>query len=197
MRILVGCETSGRVREAFRAKGHEAISYDLLPSDDNSPFHVQGDVLGALKEKWDMAIFHPTCTYLTNSGVTWLHRDITRWPKLFEGAEFFKVLLNADIPKIAVENPIMHKYSRSIIGVRPTQIIQPWMFGHAESKATCLWLKNLPPLVETNNVKKQFLALPKKEAQRLHYLPPGPERWKERSKTFQGIADAMADQWAR
>jgi len=140
-------------------------------------------------------IAHPPCTYLTNSGVTWLHKDIKRWPMLFESAEFFKKLLNAPIPKIAIENPIMHKYSKSIIGIHQTQVIQPWMFGHAESKATCLWLKGLDPLIETHNVKEDFLKRDKKEGQRLHYLPPSPERWKLRSTTFQGIADAMAKQW--
>jgi len=140
-------------------------------------------------------IAHPPCTYLTNSGVTWLHKDITRWPKLFEGAEFFKKLLDSKIPKIAVENPIMHKYAKSIIRVNQTQIVQPWMFGHPESKATCLWLKGLEPLKETNNVKEEFLKRDKRDAQRLHYLPPSPDRWKLRSTTFQGIADAMASQW--
>ena len=140
-------------------------------------------------------IAHPPCTYLTNSGVTWLHKDITRWPKLFDGAEFFKKLLDAPIPKIAVENPIMHKYSKSIIGAKQSQVVQPWMFGHPESKATCLWIKNLPLLIETNNVKEEFLKRDKKDAQRLHYLPPGPDRWKLRSTTFKGIAEAMAQQW--
>ena len=140
-------------------------------------------------------IAHPPCTYLTNSGVTWLHKDITRWAKLFDGAEFFKKLLDAPIPKIAVENPIMHKYSKSSLRVKQSQVVQPWMFGHPESKATCLWLKNLPLLIETNNVKEEFLKRDKKDAQRLHYLPPSPDRWKLRSTTFKGIAEAMAQQW--
>jgi len=140
-------------------------------------------------------IAHPPCTYLTNSGVSWLHKDIKRWPMLFDGAEFFKKLLNAPIPKIAIENPIMHKYAKAIIGVEKTQIIQPWQFGHPESKATCFWLKGLDPLKETNNVKEQFLKRDKKQAQRLHYLPPSPDRWKIRSTTFKGIAEAMAQQW--
>lgn len=195
MKVLVACEYSGKVREAFRKLGHDAWSCDLLPSDDNSPHHYQCDIFEVIDQGWDLMIAHPPCTYLTNSGVTWLHKDIKRWPMLFEGAEFFKKLLNANIPKIAIENPIMHKYSKSIIGVTQSQVVQPWMFGHPESKATCLWLKNLPPLIETNNVKEQFLKLPKKEAQRLHYASPGPDRWKLRSTTFQGIADAMASQW--
>jgi hypothetical protein len=195
MKVLVGCEYSGVVRSAFRKLGHDAWSCDILPSDDNSEFHLQCDVLTVLNQGWDLAIFHPPCTYLTNSGVTWLHKDIKRWPLLFEGAEFFKKLLNAPIPKIAIENPIMHKYSKSIIGTHQSQVIQPWMFGHTESKATCLWLKGLPLLKETDNVKEEFLKLPKKEAQRLHYLPPSADRWKIRSTTFKGIAEAIASQY--
>lgn len=209
MKVLIACEYSGTVRDAFLRRGHDAISCDLLPSDSPGP-HYQGDIFdffNPLKrldlqgggcrfyQEYDLMIAHPPCTYLTNSGVTWLHKDITRWPKLFEGAEFFKKLLNAPIPKIAIENPIMHKYSKSIIGTHQSQVVQPWMFGHAESKATCLWLKGLEPLKETNNVKEEFLKRDKKDAQRLHYLPPSPERWKLRSTTFQGIADAMASQW--
>lgn len=194
MKILIGCEYSGVVRDAFLKLGHDVMSCDLLPTDAPGP-HYQGDIFDVINEGWDMAIFHPPCTYLTNSGVTWLHKDITRWPKLFEGAEFFKKLLNAPIPRIAIENPIMHKYSKSIIGVQQTQVIQPWMFGHAESKATCLWLKGLPLLKETNNVKEEFLKRDKKDAQRIHYLPPSADRWKLRSTTFQGVAEAFASQW--
>jgi hypothetical protein len=194
MKILIACEYSGIVRDAFLRLGHDAISCDLLPTDAPGP-HYQGDVFDIINDGFDLMIAHPPCTYLSNSGVTWLHRDITRWPKLFEGAEFFKKLLNASIPKIAIENPIMHKYSKSIIGTHQSQVVQPWMFGHAESKATCLWLKGLDPLKETNNVKEEFLKRDKKDAQRLHYLPPGPDRWKLRSTTFKGIAEAMAKQW--
>ena len=195
MKVLVACEYSGTVRDAFISKGHEAISCDLLATDKPGP-HIQGDVLEVLKEKWDLIIAHPPCTYLANSGVSWLHKDPTRWGKLDEGAKFFKALLDADCERIAVENPIMHKYARERIGgVKYAQIVQPWMFGHAESKATCLWLKGLPNLVETNNVKELWKTLPKKEAQRLHYLPPSKDRWKLRSTTYQGIADAMAEQW--
>ena len=196
MKVLVACEYSGTVRDAFLRFGHDAMSCDLLPTDSPGP-HYQGDIFDIINDGWDLMIAHPPCTYLTNSGVTWLHKDIKRWPMLFEGAEFFKKLLNANIPKIAIENPIMHKYSKSIIGVHQTQVIQPWMFGHAESKATCLWLKGLEPLQETNNVKAEFLKKDKKEAQRLHYLPPSADRWKIRSTTFQGIADAMATQWSK
>lgn len=195
MRVLVACEYSGKVREAFRKLGHDAWSCDLLPADDDSPYHYQCDVLTLLDKGWDMMIAHPPCTYLTNAGVTWLHRQPGRWDKMREGAEFFKRLLEADIPLIAVENPIMHKYAVEIIGRRQDQVIQPWMFGHTERKGTCLWLKGLPPLTSTNNVKAEMLKLPKNQQQRLHYLPPSKDRWKLRSETYQGIADAIAEQW--
>ena len=195
MRVLVACEYSGTVRDAFIALGHDAMSCDLLPTDKPGP-HYQGDVFDIINDSWDLMIAHPPCTYLTNSGVTWLHKDPSRWDKLDEGAAFFKALLNLKIPKIAIENPIMHKYAKERIGnVKQTQIIQPWMFGHKEQKATCLWLKGLPPLTATNNVKEAMLNLPKHERERLHYLPPSPNRWKIRSTTFQGIANAMAIQW--
>lgn len=195
MRVLVACEYSGTVRDAFIALGHDAMSCDLLPTDKPGP-HYQGDVFDIINDSWDLMIAHPPCTYLTNSGVTWLHKDPSRWDKLDEGAAFFKALLNLKIPKIAIENPIMHKYAKERIGnVKQTQIIQPWMFGHKEQKATCLWLKGLPPLTATNNVKEAMLNLPKRERERLHYLPPSPNRWKIRSTTFQGIANAMAIQW--
>ena len=196
MRVLIGCEHSGVVRQAFRKQGHDAWSCDLLPSDDNSEFHIQGDVLDILGAGWDIAIFHPDCTYLTNSGVCHLHKDAKRWIKLFDGAAFFKKLLDCDIPKIAIENPIMHKYAKTLIGgVKQSQVVQPWMFGHMEQKATCLWLKNLPLLQETNNVKDEMMKLPKNERERIHYLPPSKDRWKIRSRTFQGLGDAMASQW--
>ena len=195
MKVLVACEYSGRVRDAFISKGHDAMSCDLFPTDVDGP-HYQGDVFDLDLTQFDLMIAHPPCTYLTNSGVTWLHRDPVRWARLDEGAAFFKSLLNAPVPRIAIENPIMHKYARERIGgVKQTQVIQPWMFGHMEQKATCLWLKGLPPLRETNNVKAEMMALPDNERQRLHYLPPSPDRWKLRSTTYQGIADAMADQW--
>lgn len=196
MRILIACEYSGKVREAFRALWHDAWSCDLLPADDDSPHHIQGDVLEVIGQGWDMMIGHPPCTYLTNSGVSWLHKRPARWAKLDAGAAFFKALMDADIPRIAIENPIPHKYAvERIGGVKYTQIVQPWMFGHTERKATCLWLKGLPKLTETDNVKEVMLTLPKRDQQRLHYLPPSADRWKIRSETFQGIADAMAAQW--
>ena len=197
MKVLVACEYSGKVREAFRKLGHDAWSCDLLPADDNSPYHYQCDVLTLLDKGWDMMVAHPPCTYLTNAGVTWLHRQPGRWEKVREGAEFFKTLLEADIPLIAVENPIMHKYAVEIIGRRQDQVLQPWMFGHTERKGTCLWLKGLPKLTPTNIVKEEMLKLPKNQQQRLHYLPPSKDRWKLRSETYQGIADAMAEQWGK
>lgn len=195
MRVLVACEYSGKVRRAFRKRGHDAWSCDLLPADDGSEFHYQGDVMDIINDGWDLLIGHPPCTYLCNSGVSWLHKQEGRWDKMRDGAEFFKLLWESDIPRIALENPIMHKYAKEIIGTNQTQLVQPWMFGHAESKATCLWLKGLNPLIETNNVKEKWKSLPKKEAQRLHMLPPSKDRWKLRSETYQGIADAMAEQW--
>lgn len=194
MKILIACECSGRVRDAFIAKGHDAWSCDLKPSETPGP-HLQKDVLQVLEDGWDMMIAHPVCKYLANSGASWLNKQPERWESMREGAEFFKRLLNAPIPKIAVENPIQHKYAREIIGAKQSQVIQPWMFGHPEQKATCLWLKNLPLLVPTNNVKEAMMRLPDNQRQRLHYLPPSPQREAERSRTFQGIATAMAEQW--
>lgn len=195
MKVLVACEYSGTVRDAFIRAGHEAMSCDILPTDKEGP-HYQGDVRDVLGDGWDLMIAHPPCTYMTNSGVTWLHKDPTRWERLDEAAAFFRMLLDAPIQHIAIENPIMHKYAKERIGgVKQTQVIQPWMFGHMEQKATCLWLKNLPALAPTNNVKAEMMALPVNERQRLHYLPPSADRWKLRSTTFEGIAQAMADQW--
>lgn len=194
MKVLIACEYSGRVRDAFTALGHDAISCDLLPSDKPGKHHT-GDVLELLNQGWDLMIAHPPCTFLTNSSVCHLHKDAKRWISLFDAANFFKTLLNAPIPKIAIENPIMHRYAKTLIGQQQSQVIQPWMFGHPEKKATCLWLKGLPPLEPTKNVKKEMEKLPKNQQQRLHYLPPSKDRWKLRSTTFAGIASAMAQQW--
>ena len=201
-KVLIACEESQTVCKAFRALGIDAYSCDLQePSGGHPEWHIQGDaVKEAYSGKYDMMIAHPTCTYLTNSGVCWLwnkdgSRNEDRWQKLKEGAEFFKTLLDAPIPLIAIENPIPHKYAVELIGRKYDQCIQPYHFGHTESKATCFWLKGLPKLKATNDVKEQWKQLPKNEAQRLHYLPPGPERAKLRSKTFQGVAQAMAEQW--
>ena len=197
MKVLVACEYSGRVRDAFIAQGHDAMSCDLLPTDAEGP-HYQGDVFDLDLASFDLMVAHPPCTYLTNAGVTWLHKDPSRWAKLDVGAAFFKALLNAPIPRICIENPIMHKYAKERIGgVKQSQVVQPWMFGHPEQKATCLWIKGLPLLQPTYNVKAEMDALPDNQRQRLHYLPPSPDRWKLRSTTFQGIADAMAAQWGQ
>ena len=195
-KILVACEESQAVTKAFRARGFEAFSCDIQPCSGGHPdWHIQDNVLNHLDRGWDLMIGHPECTYLANSGVSWLHKDPSRWDKLDLGAQFFKTLMESDIPRIALENPIPHKYAVERIGRKYTQIIQPWMFGHAETKATCLWLKNLPKLKETNNVKDYMLTLPRKERLRLHYLPPSKDRAKIRSKTYPGIADAIASQY--
>ena len=196
MKILIGCEESQEVCKAFRAKGHEAYSCDLQPCSGGPPeWHIQGDVLDVLNDGWDFMIAHPTCTRLCNSGVMWLDKR-NLWNEMYESADFFRTLLEANIKKICIENPIPHKYAvEAFGGYGYSQIIQPWMFGHPEKKATCLWLKNLPPLLATNNVKKEMERLPKNKQQRLHYLPPSKDRAKLRSKTYKGIAEAMANQW--
>lgn len=203
MRILVACEFSGVVRRAFRDLGHDAWSCDLLPADDGSKYHYQDDIRNALSRgkprddaDWDLMIAHPPCTYMANSGVSWLHRDPTRWEKLHDATEFFRLLWDAPIKRICIENPIMHKHAKERIGnLQQAQMVQPYMFGHLESKATCLWLKNLPLLVPTSNLKAETMALPAAERQRLHWLPPSADRWKLRSMTYPGIAAAMANQW--
>ena len=194
MKVLVACEYSGAVRDAFIERGHDAMSCDLLPTDVPGP-HYQGDIFDIIDQDWDLMVAHPPCTYLCNSGVSWLHKREGRWEQMKQGAEFFKRLLESDIPCIAVENPIMHKYAKAIIGRGPDQIIQPWMFGHKEKKATGLWLKGLPKLVPATNLKAETDALPIAEQQRIHWQAPGKDRWKIRSATFKGIANAMADQW--
>lgn len=170
------------------------MSCDLLPSDKPGP-HYQGDVFDIINDGWDLMIGHPPCTYLSNSGVTWLYKQADRWKQMIDGAVFFRTLLDSNISKIAIENPIMHKYAKQIIGVEQTQVIQPWMFGHMEQKGTCLWLKGLPLLVPTNDVKEEMMKLPKNERELIHYLPPSKDRWKIRSKTYDGIALAMSEQW--
>ena len=193
MRVLVACEFSGIVRDAFTARGHSAMSCDVLPTESDPINHWQGDVLDVLGWGWDLMIAHPPCTYLANSGVRWLYKDgepdEDRWLRMADGAEFFRALLNAPIPRIAVENPIMHKYAREIVGRGPDQYVQPWQYGHPETKATGLWLKGLPLLTPTNVVDGR--------EPRVHHASPGPDRWKERSRTLTGIAEAMADQWGR
>ena len=191
MKILVACEFSGIVRDAFIARGHDAISCDLLPTERPGPHH-QGDVLDILGDGWDMMIAHPPCTYLCNSGVRWLYnrdgsKNLDRWVKMENGALFFKQLLEAPIEKICVENSIPHKYAVIVIGRTYDQIIQPWQFGHPETKATCLWLKGLRKLGTTKLVAGR-------EA-RIHKMSPSKDRGRLRSVTMQGIADGMAAQW--
>ncbi len=195
MKVLIACEFSGTVRQAFTDLGHDAISCDILPTDRPGK-HYQGDVFDIIDDGFDMMIAHPPCTYLTNSGVCWLHKDAKRWLHLFDGAEFFKKLLDSNIPKKCIENPTMHKYAKRLIcDVNQSQVVQPWMFGHKEQKATCLWLHGLPNLTETENVKDEMMLLPKNQRQRLHYLPPSADRSKLRSTTYTGMAYAMASQW--
>jgi len=193
MRVLIACEFSGVVRDAFAARGHYAMSCDLLPTESPGP-HYRGDIRYQLDQGWDLMIAHPPCTYLANSGVQHLRSDRHRWYKMFDGAEFFQTLHRAPIPKICVENPIMHRYAKLICG-NQSQIVQPWMFGHLEQKATCLWLKGLPLLKPTNDVRREMMKLPVRQRQRLHWLGPSPNRQQERSTTFQGLAEAMAGQW--
>lgn len=195
MRILVACEFSGTVRDAFIRKGHDAMSCDILEGEGDGP-HYMGDIREVLYEEWDMVIAHPPCTYLANSGVSWLFRDETRWDKLDDAAAFFNMFLDLKVAKLCVENPIMHKYAVERIGGRKqSQVVQPWMFGHTEQKATCLWLRGLPKLEPTNNVKEEMMKLAPSERQRLHWLPPSKDRWRIRSTTYSGIAEAMAEQW--
>ena len=183
MRVLVACEYSGRVRDAFRAHGHDAMSCDLLPTEAPGP-HYQGPVEDVLNDGWDLMVAHPPCTYLARSGMHWTTRGL-RDPQLTEDAlNFVRLLMAAPIPRWCIENPI------SIISCRirkPDQTIQPWEYGHGETKATCLWLHNLPRLRPTNCVEGR--------EERVLLMPPGPDRWKERSRTYQGVADAMGQQW--
>lgn len=195
-RILVACEFSGTVRNAFNDRGYDAWSCDLLPDEHRSNKHITGDVRDVLGDGWDLLIVaHPPCTRLCSSGVRWLSspppgRTLeSMWAELDEGAELFSTLWNAPIPHIAVENPVMHKHAKERIAgyAAPAQSVQPWQFGHGETKRTCLWLRNLPALVPTDVVEGR--------QPRVHHMSPGPDRWRERSRFFTGIANAMADQW--
>ena len=196
MRLLVACEYSGTVRDAFIRAGHDAMSCDLLPTDAAGP-HYQGDVFDIINDGWDMMIAHPPCTYLSVSGMHWTARGL-RDPKLTEDAlEFVQRLMDAPIERIAIENPI------SVISSRirkPDQIINPWQFGHDASKRTCLWLKNLPHLIPTAIVEPRIVNGKKRWANQTdsgqNRLPPSDDRWKIRSETYTGIADAMAQQWS-
>ena len=192
MKILIACEESQAVCKAFRAKGHEAYSFDILPCSGGHPeWHIQGDVLPLLEQEWDMIIAFPPCTHLAVSGAAHFAKKIADGRQQ-QGIDFFMKFANAKCPRMAIENPIG---IMSRIWRKPDQIIQPWMFGYLEQKATCLWLKNLPKLKDTKNVKEEMMKLPVNKRMRLHYLPPSKDRAKERSKTFPGIAKAMADQW--
>ena len=189
MRVLVACEFSGIVRDAFLAEGHDAISCDLLPTESPGP-HVMGDVLEILEDPWDLIIAHPPCTYLCNSGVRWLYHDCAtgtateRWEKMRAATTFFWRFLENKAPRIAVENPVMHRHA----GIRlPDFTIQPWQFGDPETKRTCFWTRNLPPLIPTQIVSERNA--------KVHRMPPGPDRARERSRFFPGIATAMAEQW--
>lgn len=192
MKILIACESSGAIRNEFRRLGHDAWSCDILPADDGSEFHIQDDVLKHLDENWDLAICHPLCTDLAVSGARWFPEKIANGSQQ-KSIEFFMAMINAPIPRIAVENPIgimSTKYQK------PSQIIQPWYFGDPAFKATCLWLKNLPSLVPTNKLTPPEKGTEEyKKWSAIHLAPPGPERWKVRSKTFPGIAKAIAEQW--
>lgn len=193
MRVLIACEFSGTVRDAFIARGHDAVSCDLLPTESPGP-HIQGDVLPVLdREKWDLIIAHPPCTYLCHSGVRWLYKkgrrengtDLERFQKMWDAVRFFnKFLLKFDCDKVAIENPVMHGFAN----IRPFDFsVQPWQFGHPECKRTCFWTRGLPPLKPTKIVEGR--------KQRSANESPGPDRWKRRSRTLPGIAEAMADQW--
>lgn len=180
MRVLIACEFSGRVRDAFKEKGHDAWSCDLLESEREGK-HIQGDVRGVLKEGWDMVIAHPPCTYLASSGARWFKY---RKKEQEDALEFVWSLMSAPVQKIVIENPV------GVISTKirkPDQIIQPWMFGHGETKATCLWIKGLPMLKPTKIVDGR--------EGRVWRLPPSKDRWKDRSRTYEGIGFAMAEQW--
>lgn len=228
LRILIACEYSGTVRRAFSKRGHDVWSCDLLPSADRSNKHIVGDVRNYLNEGWDMLmVAHPPCTRLCNSGVRWLSEPPTRltaehysdaeirsyakmnraerlefmWLKLDEGAELFSALWNAPVPRIAIENPVMHEHAKKRIHnyAEFSQSVQPYQFGHRETKRTCLWLRNLPILqMTTPELELEYKAMSLEERRawaRVHNAAPGPARWAERSKFFDGIAEAMADQW--
>ena len=193
MKVLVACEFSQIVTQAFRKLGHDAYSCDILPTEGNSDYHIQTDVATILDQNWDLMIAHPSCQYLANSGVRWLYNsDKTinqdRYTNMIDACYFFNTLLNAPIPHICIENPIMHKHAKNYIHIPYTQIIQPYQFDEPYQKATCLWLKNLPPLIPSSNLTER--------KQQVHLESPSPDRWKNRSRTYPGIATQMAIQWS-
>ena len=205
LRVLIGCETSGVMRRAFAARGHEAWSCDLLPAEDGSNRHIRGDLRDHLADGWDMLVVcHPPCTRLCNSGVRWLHRPPARrtlaemWAELDEGVALFTACWRAPVDRVAVENPVMHRHARDRMPPdlpRP-QIVQPWWFGDPAFKATGFYLRGLPPLSHTSRLvpPKPGTADPKAWSA-VHRAPPGPDRWRFRSRTFAGIAEAAAAQW--
>lgn len=208
MRVLIAQEFSGVVRDAFLARGHEAVSCDLRPTERPGPHH-QGDVRPLLRERWDLIIAHPDCTYHTNASVRWfttipkkpkpgIYYGPARWQPWRAAVDWFNMYLELDhVPRVAIENPIMHKYSREAVRVPYTQIIQPWMFGHERLKATCLWLKGLPELQPTKVLTPPTDPAERRKWAEVHQERPGPERQKNRSRTYQGIAAAMAEQWGQ
>ena len=194
MRVLIACEFSGTVRRAFQALGCEAWSCDLLPSDDDSPFHLQGDALYHMQDQWDLMIAHPPCTFLASSGLHWNTRRPERAQQTDQAIAFVLALSEAPIPRIAIENPIGCLSTR---WRKPDQIIQPWMFGDDASKATCLWLKGLPLLTPSNELPGGKTARRANQtASGQNKLGPSPDRWKQRSVTYPGIAAAFAAQWS-
>jgi len=192
LRVLVACERSGVMRRAFQrvwGGGVDAWSCDLEPADDGGT-HIQADALYVARNgDWDLVIAHPPCTFQCNSGVRWLHTEPGRWDQMRQGAEFFRAFLELDVPFVAVENPVMHRYSREIVGRGPDFTCQPWQFGDDEKKRTCWWTKNLPPLTPTSLLDGSTAAAS------IHRAPPGPDRARIRSQTFPGMADAIANQW--
>lgn len=205
MRVLIACEESQAVCIEFRKLGHEAYSCDIEPCSGGYPeWHIQQDVLEVLNDGWDMMIAHPPCTRLTNAGRRWLHNPpkgrtmVSMWKEFFDGVEFYKKLRNAPIPKIAIENPVMHDHARELIGKRKRHITQPWWFGDKAFKATGFELIGLPELVATNKLIPPLPGTDEhKEWSKVHRMSPGPERSKLRSKTYPGTAKALAEQYGK
>lgn len=183
MKVLIGCESSGVIRNEFRKRGHKAFSCDILPADDKSPYHIHGDVRLALYYGWDLFIVHPECTHLCVSGARWFPEKRADGRQQ-EAIKFFMEMVEANVDKICTEKPVG---IMSTLYKKPSQIIQPWQFGHPETKATCLWLKNLPLLIPTDIAEGR--------EHRIHRMAPGPNRSKERSRSYEGIGRAMAEQW--
>lgn len=197
MKILIACEYSGVERDAFTRAGHDAMSCDLLPTESPGN-HYQGPVQDLMGERFDMVIAHPPCQYLSNSGVRWLYEQEGRWEKMLEGADFFALMFEFNADRLVVENPIQHRYAIERHGMgKPDQYVEPWEHGHTERKATGLWLRGVDPLKPTNDVWDEMMKLPYGERNRIHYASPGVNRSKIRSKSYSGIAEAMADQWGK